>query len=159
MILRNNLGALSRGLFLIAHLSFASAGLAGDSFYGIVTEVKHSDLVIFNYGPRTFEVRIAGVDVPQDPALAAEATRFVSELVLNKNCRLRLKGRNRSGEMVGRLLTDDPVLGIKDIGTELVRLGLVLRQPNYTGYKYGELVAAETEAKQSRRGVWKTLPK
>jgi endonuclease YncB( thermonuclease family) len=61
--------------------------------------------------------------------------------------------------MVGRLYTDDPDFGIKDIGIELVRSGLAFRQLNYRGYMYGEMSAAEAEARQAQRGFWTIAPK
>jgi endonuclease YncB( thermonuclease family) len=55
--------------------------------------------------------------------------------------------------MVGRLYTDEA--GAKknrDVGVELVRSGLAQKQARYD-YKYGELSAAEAEAKTARRGL------
>ena len=85
-------------------------------------------------------------------ALAVRATNFLSDLVLNKNVRLRLVGRAENGELIAQLSTDDPVIGIKDVGIELVKSGFAQRQQEYD-YKYGELSAAENEAKSARRGM------
>jgi endonuclease YncB( thermonuclease family) len=59
--------------------------------------------------------------------------------------------------MVSRLSTDDPTIGIKDVGLELLRVGLVRRQKDFD-YKYSELSRAETEAQQNRRGLWSAAP-
>ena len=157
MSARSPFGNLKLALGLVLLLPFTCLGLAGDSFYGTCTVIKRSDLVTFAYGGDSFDVRISGIDVPQDREAAAAGVRFLEQLLLNKNCRFRLDGRIE-GQMTGRLLTDDPDLGIKDVGVELVRNGLVARGVGYSRYKYGEMAGAESEAKQARRGIWKTLP-
>ena len=133
----------------------ASAGRAGDSMYGTVIEVKRADLVTFDYGGGTYLVRISGIDVPADPKLAEAARAFVAALLLNKNCRLRLDGRGANGETNGRILTDDPELGVEDVGVVLVRDGLVSGVLDYRGYKYHEMLAAEEDAKKAERGIRK----
>jgi endonuclease YncB( thermonuclease family) len=55
--------------------------------------------------------------------------------------------------MMARLFTDDPEIGIKEVGVELVRAGLARRQKGFD-LKYGELAAAEKEAQGARRGLW-----
>jgi endonuclease YncB( thermonuclease family) len=160
MSLRKMLSRLKLGAFFAALLSLTSVGLAGDSIYGTVTAVRQADLVVtFDYGTGTYEIRIAGIDNPPDSNIADAAASFVSQRLLRKNCRLRFEGRTPEGEMIGRLFTDDPDYGIKDVGVELVRNGLAIPQSSYTGYKYGEMKAAEDAAKEARLGLWKTAPK
>ena len=133
--------------------------LAGDSLYGKVTEVRSADVVILDYGAGHYVVHIIGVDVPKDGAVASEAKQFVAKLVLGKNARMRLGSRADNGDMFARLFTDDPVVGIKDVGLELVRAGLARRQRGedyQLGYKYNELSSAEREAQKAQRGLWAT---
>jgi endonuclease YncB( thermonuclease family) len=135
---------------------------AGDSFYGKAVAVKSADLVTLNNGSAQFDIRIVGIDVPREGPAAERAKEFVSKLLLGKNARARLGGRKKSQEMIAQLLTADPEIGIKDVGVELVRAGLARRQQgNDTqfGYKYGELSAAEREARRARRGIWATQPR
>lgn len=129
---------------------------AGDSVYGKVINVKRADLVILDYGTGRYDIRIAGIEVPPGP-LAVEAERFVEKLVLNKNARMRLVGRSPGGEMVSQLLTDDRHFGILDVGIELLRYGLARWNQKYE-YKYGELKAAEDEARKRGLGLWAPLP-
>jgi endonuclease YncB( thermonuclease family) len=127
---------------------------AGDSLYGKVTAVKEATLVTLDYGSGTYEIRLVGIDaLKPGEARADEALKFVSDLLLGKNARMRLHHRDQSGEMVCRLFTDDPVIGIKEVGVELLRAGLARRQPGYDE-KYGELAAAEDEARTGGRGIW-----
>lgn len=157
MSLPKMLRTLKLGVLLAVLLSLVSPGLAGDSVDGTVIAVRQADLVVtFDYGTGTYEIRIVGIDNPRDSDMAEKAALFVSQRLLGKNCTLRFEGRTPEGEMNGRLFTDDPDYGIKDVGVELVRNGLVSRQSSYVGYKYDEMKAAEDQAKEARRGIWKT---
>jgi len=144
-----------RGLWSLAVLVTALVpAYAGDSLYGKVTAVKETTLVTLDYGSGAYEIRIVGIDAPKPgEAQAAEAKKFVTDLLLGKNARMRLHHRADNNEMVCRLFTDDPVIGIQEVGVEMVRAGLARRQPGYDE-KYGELAAAENEARTAGRGVW-----
>jgi endonuclease YncB( thermonuclease family) len=128
---------------------------AGDSLYGKVTEVKRADLVTLDYGTGQYDLTLVGIDVPRDGPIAAQAIQFVSQLVLDKNARMRFQGRSEGGEMQVRLFTDDPSIGIKDVSVELVRAGLARRKQGFD-FPYGELAKAEKEARAARRGLWAT---
>ncbi len=140
-------------LVILLCASVPITALAGDSLYGRVSEVKSADHVTVDIGTGLIEIRLAGLDVPREDRRAEDARKFVSDLLLGKNARLRLDYRGKNKEMIGRLETDDPEIGIKDVGVELVRAGLVRRQPNYD-YRYRELSAAENEAQRAGRGIW-----
>ncbi len=126
---------------------------AGDSLYGTVTAVKGVDVVTFDYGAGQYDLRLVGIVAPADKALAEQSVRFVSDLVLGKNARMRFEGRADDGLMRSRLFTDDPQIGIKEVNVELIRAGLARRQEGFD-LKYGELAAAEREARNARRGLW-----
>ena len=138
-------------------LLVAEGVFAGDSLWGTVTSVPRADVVILSYGPGQYEIRIAGVDVPAQGPIAERARAFVSNLVLNKHARMRFEYRDRNGQMIARLYTDDPALGIRDVGLELIRAGFARRDRDHDDYKYGELAAAEDEAQKARRGMWERI--
>jgi len=145
-----------RGVLTLAVLGAALVpAQAGDSIWGKVTAVKEPTLVTLDYGYGSYEIRLVGIDAPRaGEAHAEEALQFVSDMVLNKNARMRLHHRDLSNnEMVCRLITDDAVIGMKEVGVELLRAGLARRQSGYDE-KYGELAAAENEARQAGRGLW-----
>jgi len=123
---------------------------AGKSIYGKVTEIKSAEALTLDYGTGRYDIRVAGIDVPQEEPFATEAKRFVANLVLGKNVRLRFLGRTPNGEMLGRLDTDDPLIGIKEVAQELVRAGLARVQKDFDG----ELIKAENEAREAKRGLW-----
>ena len=148
-------GWARRGVCTLAVLGAALVpAYAGDSLWGHVTAVKEPTLVTLDYGSGSYEIRIVGIDAPKaGEAHAAQALSFVSGLVLDKNARMRLHHRAANDEMVCRLFTDDPAIGIKEVGVELLRAGLARRQAGYDE-KYGELAAAENEAREAGRGIW-----
>ena len=129
---------------------------AGDAVYGKVTAVKSANVVTFDYGAGQYDLRLVGIEAPQDGPLAAEAVRMVRTMVLEKNARMRFEGRGNDGVMRARLFTTDPTLGIKEVARELVRAGLARRQEGFD-FKYGELAAAESEARTARRGLWAAI--
>jgi len=126
---------------------------AGDSLYGKVTAVKSPTVVTLDYGEGTYDVRLVGIAAPPAEPLASQARELLASFVLGKNARIRLEESEKGELLVARLFTDDPVLGIRDVGVELVKVGLAQRQKNFD-YKYGELAAAEATARAEKRGLW-----
>jgi endonuclease YncB( thermonuclease family) len=120
------------------------------AIFGKVIEVKSADLVRLDYGAGQYDIRVAGIAAPSQEPFASQAKQFVSNFVLGKNVRLRFIARAPNGEMLGRLDTDDPVIGIKEVAVELVRAGLATVQAGFDG----DLANAENEARQARRGLW-----
>jgi endonuclease YncB( thermonuclease family) len=129
---------------------------AGDSLYGKVTAVKSANLVTFDYGGGQYELRLIGIEPAKDGPLARKAVRLVSRMVLGKNARIRFEGRGKDGLVRSRLFIADPVLGSKEVAQELVRAGLARRQEGFD-FKYGELAAAESEARAAHRGLWAAI--
>lgn len=130
---------------------------AGDSIYGTVTAVESATQVTLEAGGQQIEVRIAGIEAPEAGLLADQARQLVADLVLGENARLRPERVLEEDVMVGRLFTADPSTGIRDVAVELVRAGLARRQQGFD-YKYGELAAAEREARAAARGIWGQTP-
>lgn len=138
-------------IYVLLLLCAGAAAFGGDSLWGTVTSVPRADTVVLSYGEGQYEVHLIGVDVP--PQAAERARQFVANLVLNKPARMRFEYRDREGRMLVRLFTDDPALGIRDVAVELLRAGLARRVGEYD-YKYGELSAAEAEARKAGAGIW-----
>jgi endonuclease YncB( thermonuclease family) len=148
--------ATARLTALLAALAIgvvAATSFAGDAIYGKVTEVRSAEVVVLDYGQGTYNVRIVGIAPAAKGAAADRSKEFTSRMVLGKEVHLRFEGRNKAGEMVGKLEVQVPGEGLKDVGLELVKAGLAKREPTYD-YKYHELSAAEAEARKSKRGVW-----
>lgn len=133
----------------------SGAARAGDSAYGTVTEVRGPTRVLFEVGETRYQVEIVGIVVPPEGPFADEAKKVLADLVLKQHARFRFDHRTADDVMVARLFTDNQKVGIREVGVELVRLGLARRQANYDE-KYGELAAAEREAQRAGRGIWGT---
>jgi endonuclease YncB( thermonuclease family) len=127
-------------------------------FSGKVTEVRSAEVIVVDYGPGQYVVRIVGISPPRDGAFAAEAKKLVTDSVLGKTVRARFLSEDASGEMVSQVFVGEPG---KDVGLELVRAGLTERQqgsdPDF-GYKYDELSRAENEAREAKRRLWAPVP-
>lgn len=134
-----------------------SPARAGDSLYGKVTEVKSASVVTFDYGDGQYDLRLVGIEAAKEGKLAEQAVQLLKVMVLGKNARMRFEGRDKEGLMRSRLFTDDPVRGIREVSQEMVRAGLARRQDGFD-FKYGELAAAENEARTARRGLWAAEP-
>lgn len=130
--------------------------LAGDSIYGKVTAVKSANVVTFDYAAGQYDLRLVGIEPAKEGPLAAEAVRLVRTMVLGKNARMRFEGRGEDGLMWSRLFTADPALRVQEVAQELVRAGLARRQEGFD-FKYGELAAAESEARTAHRGLWTAI--
>jgi len=140
-------------LALVPILSGALAHRRGDSAFGRITAVRSADVVVFAHGAGTYDLRIIGIVPPRDTADARVAVTFLAELVLNRNVRMRLEGRLPNGQLRARLFTADSAAAIQEVSVELVRAGVVQKQPNFD-LKYGELGRAESDARAARRGLW-----
>lgn len=149
--------SLSATLAVLLVVAFSQA-FAGDSVVGKIIAVKSAEVVTLDYGAGTYDIRIAGIELPNDRAMRSRAREALSSIVLGKTVRLRFYGRAPDGTMYGRILiggigSAKAAEAVRDVGVELVRAGMV-RGFN-DGYKYGEMSRAETEARTSNRGVWR----
>lgn len=117
--------------------------------YGKIVKVTTANLVTIDYGTGNYEVRLIGIDIPTHSQLATRAARFVANLVSGRNARARFVGRLDNGQMLAYLEVDDPKLGLRDVGLDLVRCGLAYRAKDFD-YKYSEMSKVEAEAQGGR---------
>jgi endonuclease YncB( thermonuclease family) len=134
----------------------SSAVFAGDTIYGkVVSVAANAQVVIFqSHGETRHKVQIVGIQVdPHRPALAAQAKKFVENLVRGKYVRLRIVRRVKD-QLIGKLLVEDPADGIQDVGIRMLEEGYAkrLREFDYV-YKYGESIAAEKVGKTKHHGI------
>jgi endonuclease YncB( thermonuclease family) len=140
-------------LSLVCGMGIYSA-MAAKVFSGKVTEVRSADLIVVNYGPGQYVVRLAGINPGAEGTIAEDAKKFVTDAVLGKVVRAKFDSRDANDEMISQVYVGEPG---EDVGLELVRAGLAQRQegpdPQF-GYKYDELSKAENEAREAKRGLW-----
>ena len=117
-------GLLSAGVtflvFMLAMFGGCSAR-AGDVTSGKITAIKEGNLVTFDYGGGTYDVRLVGVVIPEN---ASSPARQYLEKLLNKPARLRLESREPDGVIEGKIYATDPETGkFSDIGLAMVSAG------------------------------------
>ena len=133
-------------LLLSILFTFVSFASAGDTLYGTIVEVKSGDVAVLDYGQGKYTIRLVGLKIAGDKALAKRAKQTVASMILNKRVQLRFAFKNDKDEMVSRILTiyTDKEKG-EDIGEKLVSAGLAQKQADYD-YPCGCLAKAEKEA-------------
>jgi endonuclease YncB( thermonuclease family) len=136
---------------------------AADSAFGMVTAVKGPNLVTFDYGAGTYDVHIAGVDLPAVNGNAADkefndrrAREFLESKLLNKRAQLRFHGVAPDGVILGQIYTiDKERKEIHDIGFEMVQNGVADLKLGAGDVNYAQLSQAREEAKSNKFGIWK----
>lgn len=147
-------------VFALAALIVAFGGLpavAGDATYGTVTVVKSANVMTFAHDAGTFEVLLAGVEVPKNREALQNSRRFLDETAVGRRAQFRLDRRNAQGQLVGKVYLSEGGR-VRDLAVEMVRAGIAMPARDYRGYKYGELDAAVAEARAKRMGLWKPRP-
>lgn len=123
----------------------------------LVTQVLDGDTVVLDTGHK---VRLVGIDTPEleregKPAdfLAHKAKKVLADLALNQKVRLEYDQLryDRFGRLLAHLFLPDG----RHLNRELVAQGLARVYTIPPNVKYREeLLAAQREAIQSRRGIW-----
>jgi endonuclease YncB( thermonuclease family) len=141
----------------IAAVAFVLAGLAhAHEVEGRVVAVQDGDTVTILDAARVqHRVRIAGIDAPEKSQAYGEASKqSLARLVHGRHVEARCPKRDRFGREVCSVF-----LGTRDVGLEQVRGGYAWWYREYareqTPDDRATYEAAETDARESRRGLWK----
>jgi micrococcal nuclease len=106
---------------------------------GTVTHVRDGDTIEVGKVP----IRLNGVSAPElKEPLGKASKKFMRDLVLGKPVRCELNGKKTYDRLVGTCY-----LGDIDIGVAVIKAGLALDCPRYSGGRYR---AAETVAGRDR---------
>ena len=128
-------------------------------FSGVVIQVTDGDTAkVRGSNGQTKDIRFFGVDSPEkewpgrwpDQPFCHEASKFMSDLILNKVVMVRLNGDSTYSRDVGELFIDG-----KSASKELVRAGLGWWNKKYAP-NYSELKKLENEARARKIGLWST---
>ena len=99
---------------------------------------------------------LAGIDAPETPMrepYAAKAKKHLAKMILNKTVDIRGYGLGPINRVLGVIQ-----LGDKKINLEMGRAGLAIayrgRLPK--GFDLTPYLEAETEAREARRGMWRS---
>ena len=102
---------------------------------GTVTHVRDGDTIEVGKIP----IRLNGVSAPElKEPLGPQSKKFMRELVNGKSVRCELTGAKTYDRVVGTCY-----LGGKDIGISVIKTGLALDCPRYSGVRYAEFELAE----------------
>ncbi|ORY08828.1 putative endonuclease LCL3 [Clohesyomyces aquaticus] len=113
---------------------------------------------------KTIHIRIAGVDAPElahwgreAQPFSKEALDWLSEYILHKRVRVKIYRRDQYGRVVGQVYVRKWLLR-KDIGLEMLKIGLATVYEAKTGSEYGEFEQlyrdTEEKARKAKVGMW-----
>ncbi len=94
------------------------------------------------------KIRLNGIDAPEkSQAFGKVSKKHLSSLVFGKDVRVKYKSRDKYGRILGTVYVD----GL-DINLEMLRAGLAWHYKRFDSTP--AYAAAESEARQNRRGLW-----
>jgi micrococcal nuclease len=133
-------------------LLFAGDALAAKPHYeitGKVVAIADGDtLTVLDESKTQHKIRLAGIDAPEKgQAFGTKARESLAAKVFRQTVRVEVIDVDRYRREVGRIY-----LGERFINLEMVTDGLAWRYVQYD--KPGEFTAAETDAREHRRGLW-----
>ena len=94
------------------------------------------------------KIRLYGIDAPEShQAFGQKSKQHLSSLVFGKDVRVKYKSRDKYGRILGIIYVD----GL-DINLEMLRAGLAWHYKRFDSTP--AYAAAESDARQNRRGLW-----
>jgi endonuclease YncB( thermonuclease family) len=170
-IVRRGPAGPATGLALVALLAVTglvpTAALGGEvtatRLWGTVRSMPTgTHLVVVSPDQGPLQVRLFGVDLPEPPRagstgavldgqpFGAQAARYVRDLLLEKQVRLDVYGKDRAGRLLAVVW-----LGEINVNLTLVKEGLAWVDPSLTGTNVrAALDVAERQARVGKYGLW-----
>ncbi|MCI5166618.1 MAG: hypothetical protein D3903_11120 [Candidatus Electrothrix sp. GM3_4] len=124
----------------------------GPGWKGTVVKVLDGDTLHVKKGKQIIKIRLYGVDCPEKKQrYGTEATKFATQLFLNKKVRVETVHTDQYGRTVALVSA-----GRKMLNRELVREGYAWVYPAYCKRKplCTELSTLEEKAKKKKKGLW-----
>jgi micrococcal nuclease len=128
----------------------AALASLGSNFSGRVVSVTDGDtLDVVTADNRRVRIRLEGIDSPErGEPFSTVARTFTRQLAFDKTVQVKAHDVDRYGRLVARVTSEG-----KDLSLELVSAGLAR---HYTVFSFDQrLEAAQQQAQQERRGMWK----
>lgn len=138
---RNLLAAIALLLVAVMH---------GEELVGRVISVADGDTMsLLNAEGEKQTVRFWGIDSPEkDQAMGRKAGAYLSSLILRKNVRVEVKGKDQYGRKIGKVY-----IGETYVNLEMVKQGFAWYYHQYAPHDR-DLAAAQAEAAKARLGLW-----
>ena len=121
-----------------------------ETILGVVSYVSDGDTIHIKKNFKKFKIRLYGIDCPEIRQLGGiSAKKKVEELISNKKVKVKHKGLDRYGRVIGKVFFEGDI----DLGLVLVSEGLCWW---YKKYAKNNLVlsVAESNARKKRIGIW-----
>lgn len=142
----NTLSGLLISLFFL--FSFTSVSHA--DFTGEVVGVIDGDTIEVLHDGKSERIRLRGIDAPEKrQAFGKDSKRAASELSFGEEVTVEEYGRDKYGRTLGEVILPDD----RSLNRELVRRGHAWQYRKYSDDS--TLERLETDARRSRRGLWK----
>lgn len=128
------------------------APASGQSFTGLVEEVKDGDTMTVFRGEEAVTVRLHGIDAPElSQSYGTEAAAYLRGRVEGRRVHVRVRDRDRFGRLVARVVRD----GV-DVNEQLLRAGLAWYYWWYVDYTPDAAwdQTLEYRAQRAERGLW-----
>jgi len=137
-------------LVLLAGLTFATSGWAGNVLNGKVTSVIDGNTIeMLADDNESYKIMLYGIDSPElGQEFGEKARKFLEKMILEKNVNVNIQGKDRWGNRLGVVLIE----GIVDPRFELLEAGLAWtaeRDP------IQELEMIKEKARTKGKGLWK----
>ena len=98
--------------------------------------------------PTQHKIRLYGIDAPEkSQAFGQKSKQHLSSLVFGKDVCVKYKSRDKYGRILGTVYIN----GL-DVNLEMIRVGLAWHYKRFDSTP--AYAAAESEARQNRRGLW-----
>ena len=126
-----------------------NAASAEDSVEGKVTRVIDGDSILVTDAKSVeYEVQLEGIDAPElKQDFGKESTEGLTKLLKGKTVRLTWKSKDNFERLLAQVYD-----GEKHINMEMIKSGMAWHFKRYN--KDESLAKAETEAKESKKGLW-----
>lgn len=136
-------------------------GVPSQDELALVKRVVDGDTIVVEIGGKEYRVRYIGVDAPESTTrqecFGREATRFNRTLVEGQT--VRLERDVSETDRYGRLLRYVYLSNGEMVNEVIIREGYALARSFPPDVKYQDRFReAEREAKQKRRGLWRSCP-
>lgn len=125
---------------------------SGQSFTGLVEEIKDGDTMTVRRGGETVTIHLHGIDAPElSQSFGTKAAAYLREQVEGERVRVRVRDRDQFGRLVARVIRNGT-----DVNQQLLRAGLAWYYWWYVDYtpEAARDQTAEYRAQQAERGLW-----
>jgi micrococcal nuclease len=147
---RTNITTMKAKLIVTLLWCTSIAACLGASFTGQVIGVSDGDTITVLDGRNQIKIRLDGIDTPElKQAFGSKAKQALSKTIFGKRVRVVWSKKDQYGRTLGQVF-----LGKRWINYEMVAAGFAWHYKQYS--KDRNLANAETKARKSQAGLWKT---